>query len=241
MTSGSVFLGFLAGMLSILSPCVLPLLPIVFGSSSATHRLGPVALGAGLTLSFVAMGLFVATLGQAIGLDGAWLRQAGGVLLIALGVILLVPELGARVAVAAGPAGAWMEQRMSGLGEGGGLAGQFGTGLLLGIVWLPCVGPTLGAASLLASRGESLDAVALVMTAFGIGAAIPLILIGLVSRAALARWRARIAHAGHAGKMAFGGILLLVGLLVASGLDKRLETWLVDLSPEWLTRLTTSI
>ena len=64
-----------------------------------------------------------------------------------------------------------------------GLAGQFAVGLLLGAVWSPCVGPTLGAASLLASQGKDLPQVALTMVVFGIGAAVPLILLGLLSRA----------------------------------------------------------
>lgn len=241
MATGNYFLGLVAGMLSILSPCVLPLLPVVFGTAAGKHRAGPVALAAGLTLSFVATGLFIATVGHRIGFDGAWIRPAAGVLLIALGLVLLVPVLGARVAVAAGPAGAWLDQRFAPVGDGRGLSGQFATGVLLGAVWSPCVGPTLGAAALLASRGENLAQVALTMTAFGFGAAISLTIIGLLSRTALARWRTRMARAGHSGKMAFGAILLIVGFLVASGLDKRLETWLVDISPDWLTRLTTSI
>jgi len=66
---GTLGLAFLAGILSILSPCVLPLLPIVLGTAQAEHRLGPVALAAGLAVSFTAIGLFVATIGFAIGLD----------------------------------------------------------------------------------------------------------------------------------------------------------------------------
>ena len=63
-------LAFLAGILSVLSPCVLPLLPLVLGAAASEHRLGPAALAAGLALSFVAIGLFVATVGFAVGLDG---------------------------------------------------------------------------------------------------------------------------------------------------------------------------
>jgi cytochrome c-type biogenesis protein len=106
-------------------------------------------------------------------------------------------------------------------------------------VWSPCVGPTLGAASILAAKGENLGQVALTMIAFGIGAALPLIAIGLLSREALARWRGRLMEAGKGGKALLGALLIAIGLLVASGLDKRLETLLVDASPAWLTGLTT--
>jgi cytochrome c biogenesis protein CcdA len=92
---------------------------------------------------------------------------------------------------------------------------------------------------MLASRGESLGQVSLVMTAFGIGAALPLLLLGLLSREAMMAWRGRLLGAGKIGKMALGGLLLMLGLAILSGLDKRIETFLVDLSPAWLTELTT--
>ncbi len=89
-------------MLSTLSPCVLPLLPLVVGSAVAAHRAGALALAAGLALSFTAIGLFVATVGFAIGLDGGVFRTASAVLLMAIGVVLLSGALQARFAAATG-------------------------------------------------------------------------------------------------------------------------------------------
>jgi cytochrome c-type biogenesis protein len=177
-------LAFLAGILSALSPCVLPLLPIVLGTALSEHRAGPFALAAGLALSFVVIGLVVATVGFAIGLDAGVFRMVAGVLLIAVGIVLLAPQLQAQFALAAGPVGNWTEQRFGGFSTAG-LGGQFAVGLLLGAVWSPCVGPTLGAASVLASQGKDLGAVIVTMLAFGIGAALPLVLLGLVSREAM--------------------------------------------------------
>src|SRR6478752_5845966 len=139
-------LALLAGVLSTLSPCVLPILPMVLGAAVSEHRFGPAALAAGLTLSFVAIGLFVATIGFSLGLDGGLFRTAAAILLVAFGIVLLVPHVQARVAVAAGPVGNWAEHRFGGFSPGG-LGGQFMVGLLLGAVWSPCIGPTLGAAS----------------------------------------------------------------------------------------------
>lgn len=110
---------------------------------------------------------------------------------------------------------------------------------MLGVVWSPCVGPTLGAASVLAARAENLAVVALTMFAFGIGAALPLCAIGLISREALSRWRSRLLAAGSLGKLLMGATLVAVGTLILTGLDKRVETALVDASPAWLTELTT--
>lgn len=235
---GTVGFAFLAGLLSVLSPCVLPLIPIVLGTAAAEHRLGPVALAGGLAIAFTAIGLFVATIGFTIGLDGDTFRRAGAVLLLLLGVVLMLPRLQARVATAAGPVGAWAEERFGGFGSGG-LSGQFAVGLLLGAAWSPCVGPTLGAASLMAARGEHLGSVALTMLAFGIGAAAPLMLLGFVSREALLRWRGGLAAAGRAAKVALGAVMVVLGLLVLTGLDKQVEAAAVAASPDWLNALTT--
>jgi cytochrome c biogenesis protein CcdA len=238
MALGSVVFALFAGVLSTLSPCVLPLLPIILGAAISEHRFGPAALAGGLAISFAAIGLFVATIGFGIGLDGGVFRVVGALLLITIGVVLLVPQLQTQFAGAAAPISGWTERRFGAI-ETVGLKGQFALGLLLGAVWSPCVGPTLGAASVLAAQGEDLVQVTLVMLVFGVGAALPLLVLGTLSREALLRWRNRLMEAGKGGKMLLGGLLVALGLFIVSGLDKRLETVLVDASPAWLTELTT--
>src|SRR6478672_5631321 len=191
MSLGTLGLAFLAGALSVLSPCVLPLLPIMVGSAASEHRFAPAALAAGLLVSFVVIGLFVATVGFAAGLDTGFFRLVSAILLIAVGTLLLVPRLGAQAAAAGGPVSNWIEGQLGGFATHG-LGGQFLLDLLLGAVWSPCVGPTLGAVSILAAKGENLGQVALTMIAFGLDAALPLILFGLLSREALLRWRERL-------------------------------------------------
>jgi cytochrome c biogenesis protein CcdA len=232
-------LAFVAGLLSILSPCVLPLVPIVLGAAVTAHRFGAAALAAGLALSFTGLGLLLALVGFGLGIDAGVLRLAAAIIMIALGVILLVPSWQARLAAAGSPISAWADRRFGGVATSG-LAGQFAIGLLLGAVWSPCVGPTLGAASLLASQGHDLPQVALTMAVFGIGAALPLILLGLLSRATLMAVRARLMSAGKFGKALLGAAFILIGAAIVSGADKRIEAALVDASPQWLTELTTS-
>jgi cytochrome c-type biogenesis protein len=238
MTAGGLVLAFVAGVLSILSPCVLPLLPIVLGAAASEQKWGPVALAAGLSVSFVAIGLFVATIGFSIGLDADVFRYVGAVFIIAIGVVLMVPRLQDGLAAASGPIANWAHRRLAGL-KSGGVAGQFGVGVLLGAVWSPCVGPTLGAASLLAAQGRDLGQVSLTMFVFGLGAGLPLLALGLLSREAMMRWRHRLAAAGHGLKAGFGAILVTIGALAITGLDKAVETALVEASPQWLTDLTT--
>jgi cytochrome c-type biogenesis protein len=223
-------LAFLAGLLSTLSPCVLPLLPIVLGAAGSEHRLGPATLAAGLALSFAGLGLFVATIGFAIGLDAGAFQVVAALLMIAIGTVLIVPRLQVRLALAGGPAAGWIERRFGGFSAGG-LHGQFALGLLLGAVWSPCVGPTLGVASVLAAQ----------MLLFGLGAATPLLLLGALSREVLRRARERLLATGRSAKMALGVLLIVIGAAVATGLDKRIETGLVAAAPQWLTELTTRL
>src|SRR5277367_3039516 len=221
MGLGSIGFAFLAGALSTLSPCVLPLLPLVLGGAASAHRFGMAALAAGLVLSFVAVGLFVATIGFAIGLDGDLFRTVSAVLLALIGVVLLSGALQRRFATAAsGVADAG--NRLLGRFAPAGLPGQFVIGVVLGAVWSPCVGPTLGAASVLAAQGRDLFAVAAVMIAFGVGTALPLLAVGLLSRAALQRWRGRMLSAGAGGKYLLGGGAVLVSLLILTGADHAL-------------------
>lgn len=238
MGAGSYALGFLAGVVSILSPCVLPLAPIVVGTAVAAHPLGPLALALGLAVSFTAVGLFVATVGFAIGLDAEWFRHVASALLVGFGLVLVSAPLQQRFAAAtssvSGFADRWLQRlRLEGF------AGQLAVGLLLGLVWAPCVGPTLGAASLLASQGQNLGQVATVMALFGIGAALPLAAVGAVSRRVFAGARGGLLRTGTWGKLALGALMIAIGTLMLSGLDRTVEAHLVDLSPDWLTRLTT--
>jgi cytochrome c-type biogenesis protein len=231
-------LSLLAGVLSTLSPCVLPLLPIILTTAVSEHRYGPVALAGGLAISFVTIGLFVATLGHSVGVDGAFVRTIGALLLIAAGAVLLIPRLQTQWATLSGPLSSWTDHTFGG-GSTSGLGGQFGLGLLLGAVWSPCVGPTLGAASVLASRGEDLGHVAAIMTAFGVGAALPLLALSLLSREKMLALRNKMLAAGGAGKILLGLVLLTVGVLILTGFDKAIEAALVQASPDWLTELTT--
>lgn len=235
---GSAGFGLLAGVFSTLSPCVLPLLPLVLGGAVAAHRFGMVALAAGLVLSFTGVGLFVATVGFSLGLDADVFRTLSAVLLAAMGLVMLSGALQDRIAIAASGVSDAGNRAMARISPSG-LGGQFAIGLILGAVWSPCVGPTLGAASVLAAQGKSLGAVSFTMAAFGVGAALPLLVVGSLSREALRRWRGRMAGAGKRGKYLLGGGALAVAVLILTGGDRMLETVLVAASPDWLTDLTT--
>ena len=231
-------LGLLAGVVSTLSPCVLPLLPILVVSALSEHKLGSVALGAGLALSYSLVGIWLATLGAALGLNGDALRTPAAVLMIVAGVVLLVPPLEACFARGAGRLAAFGQGRLERV-RGHGLWGQFAVGALLGLVWSPCVGPTLGAAVTLAAQGRDLAQIGLLMACFGVGAALPLMLLGTLSQATLRHARSGLGRLGHYGKRVLGGLFVVLGILLVSGGSRWIEGWLLDHAPAWATTLST--
>jgi cytochrome c-type biogenesis protein len=231
-------LGLIAGALSTLSPCVLPLLPVLIASAVNAHRWGALALGSGLAVSFMIVGIFLATLGAWLGLDPETVRSVGAVTLAIFGSILLVPRLSDLFAQATSTLSNSGNQLLARVTFGG-LPGQFLIGVLLGVVWSPCVGPTLGAATTLASQGKNLGQIGLLMLIFGIGAAAPLVLLGSMSRAGMMKVRGRLLTGGKYGKQLLGLVILALGVMIATGVDKSFEAWILDHTPGWLTAATT--
>jgi len=235
---GSYGFGFLAGLLSTLSPCVLPIVPILLGSAANAHPRAPLALAGGLAVSYAVIGATLAWAGSALGVDTTVFRSVGAVILGVLGLVLMSGSLQQRFASATsgiGNAGNTLISRI----QLDGLQGQFVIGLALGVVWSPCVGPTLGAAIALASQGAHLPQVASLMAVFGIGAALPIVALAYVSRSAMMRIRGQLMQAGKTGKLILGAIMVALAVMILTGADKPIETWLVDHSPAWLTQLTT--
>lgn len=231
-------LSFIAGLLSTLSPCVLPLLPIVFGTASTSHRYGVPALISGLVVAFVTIGLFIASFGLALHIDQQIFRQTSAVILALFGIILISSLLQEKLAILTSSVSGFSNQFFEKFTFSG-LKGQFFMGLLLGAVWSPCVGPTLGSASLLASQGKDLPTVMLFMMIFGIGTAVPLIGIGMMSRQALGLLRGRLMKAGKIGKVLLGISIFAIALLILTGTDHKVEAFLISITPSWLSDLTT--
>ena len=233
-------LAFAAGALTILSPCVLPLVPVVLGSAAQRHRFGALALAGGLIASFTAVGFTLAAFGSRLGVDADQVRLVGAVILGLAGAFLIVPKIQDFVADAAAPLVAWAGDRQQRF-DSGGLWAQAAIGVLLGLVWGPCVGPTLGAAIALAAQGQDLSRVALTMAAFATGIAAVLLALASLGRKAFMSVRGSLASKGKIAKAALGGILLTVSVLITSGLDRTIEAQFVQSAPDWLVQLTTSI
>jgi cytochrome c biogenesis protein CcdA len=237
-TPAELGLSFVAGSLTTLSPCVFPLLPLVVGGAMQGNRLAPVAMGLGMAVAFAVLGVLVGVAGPALGLDPDAVRVAGALLLVAFGVVLLVPALNAGFTRFLTPVATSASQASAGL-DAGSLSGAFLVGGLLGMVWSPCSGPLLASAlTLVASDGGAARG-GMILGLFGAGAAIPLIVVAYASRAGFQSARAWVVRHGGAVKRAFGVFVLLLGVAILVGADKRLEAIVLDLLPEAWVDLTT--
>ena len=238
----SALLSFVAGLVTIFNPCVLPLVPILVASALGKSQFGPLALAAGLVVSFTLFGFIVIAFGYSLGIDEQIVRFFAGVMLAVAGAVLLVPQAQAALSAAAAPIANFGNQRLakfSGDGQDKGALGQFGIGLLLGIVWAPCVGPTLGVAIAAASQGENLAASFGIFAIFGLGVATSVLAFAYGSRKAMGERRKTLGWLAKYGKPLFGGALLVVGLMVITGFDKVIEIAVLDLLPTWLIEFTT--
>ncbi len=236
----SLFASYAAGMLTTLNPCVLPVLPIVVATAFNGGRFGPLALVAGLALGFSAIGLVVAATGSFLGLDPSVLRTVAAVMFILAGALFLFRRLQDGLAGLMQPL-ADRANALSLRADGGSLAGQFGIGLLLGVVWSPCSGPALGAAIGLAATAGGLAEAGLRMAAFGLGAGTILAVIAYASRAAMTANRARLIAIASAAKPVAGAVFIALGALTLTGYDKVMEAAITARMPDWLVNLTTSI
>jgi cytochrome c-type biogenesis protein len=229
-----------AGGLTTLSPCVFPLLPLVLGGALQGHRLAPVAMGVGMTVSFAAIGMLLGALGPALGVDGDTVRIGGAAMLIAFALAMLVPALGERfsrwmlpIANAANAASTRFDGRS--------LLSAMVLGAVLGLVWSPCSGPLLGSAlSLVASEGGAVRG-GVVLAFFGLGAAIPLVAVAYASRSGFARVRDWVLARIERVRKGFAVLLGLMGLAILTGADKWLEARVLQWLPESWINLTIGI
>lgn len=232
-----IVFGYIAGLLTLLNPCVLPVLPVVLIGALNQHRLGPLALCAGLTVAFVTLGVFVASLGPALGIDDYLVSKAAAILMIAFGLVLLVPAMSQRFSFAASGVSNSLSMQTSHVGNAG-LGGQFVTGLLLGAVWSPCIGPTLGGAIALASQGNNLIWAATIMLSFALGVSTIIMVLATASREALFRRRESLQQLSVYARPIMGALLVTLGIALFFNLHHVVEAWAVQNLPYWFQDLS---
>lgn len=235
-----IVLGYLAGLLTLINPCVVPVLPIVLASSLHRHRLAPAALAAGMSAAFVALGLAVSALGPALGVYPEDLAGAAALVMIAFGIVMLVPALGRGFQTATAGFAARADGGIDAV-TGQGLLGQAAAGALLGAVWSPCIGPTLGGAIALAASGGNLWQAGAVMLAFAAGVSTLILGLAYGARAAMQRRQAALRALAARSRPVMGVVLIAVGLALATGLHHRIERWAIETLPPGLIDFSVSL
>jgi cytochrome c biogenesis protein CcdA len=231
---------YAAGLLTLINPCVLPVLPIVLATALQASRHGPAVLALGMSLSFVVLGLGVTAFGYALGLTQEDIAKGGAALMVAFGLVMLVPRFSAVFSTATAGVAASADSGLDAVDRST-LRGQFLGGMLLGAVWSPCVGPTLGGAISLASQGNSLGWAGLIMVAFALGVSTIILVLGYGARSALQRRQALMRRIAHAARPAMGIVFVVVGTALLFNVHHMLEAWLLGIMPDWLLNLSVSI
>ena len=231
---------YAAGLLTLINPCVLPVLPIVLATALQASRHGPAVLALGMSLSFVVLGLGVTAFGYALGLTQEDIAKGGAALMVAFGLVMLVPRFSAVFSTATAGVAASADSGLDAVDRST-LRGQFLGGMLLGAVWSPCVGPTLGGAISLASQGNSLGWAGLIMVAFALGVSTIILVLGYGARSALQRRQALMRRIAHAARPAMGIVFVVVGTALLFNVHHMLEAWLLGVMPDWLLNLSVSI
>lgn len=229
-----------AGSLTALSPCILPVLPIMAGGSMTKRKSGPLFIALGLVSSLVVMGLLFSSVTSLLGLSEEQVRISSAWMLLIFGLFLAIPFLRNR-----------LNAKLEGFGNTAmksssrfsmeSRIGQFGIGFLMGAAWSPCVGPTLGVALGLAGSKAGLAQASMMMLMFGIGLSLPLLGISYGLRKFVQSKRTNLMQWNRIGTHFLGGSLAMVGLLMISGFDKVIEAQLSSSLPTWFLELSSFI
>lgn len=229
----SIGLALLAGLVTVLSPCILPILPILVGRSLQAHRYGPMALVGGLISGF-------AVAGSLLGITASWLteltsgiRTVALLLLLFLGLLAIFPNWSYRlfsVLPLPQPQKSTPEKSTPEKSTKARLVGEFWLGTQLGLLWTPCAGPVLASILVLAAVNHRVISALGLLLAYGIGAGLPLLGIAYGSRAfshRLLKLRSR-----SAGLQRLGGIMIVAtAIAILLGWDIQLQLWLAPLFP----------
>jgi cytochrome c biogenesis protein CcdA/thiol-disulfide isomerase/thioredoxin len=231
-----VAFSFLAGIVTVLSPCILPILPIILTSTIGGQNIGksrPLGVVIGFVLSFTFFTLFLSTIVRFSGIPADTLRIFSIVVIAGFGISLLVPQFQILVERLFSRLASFMPNNQNRSGFGGGLL----IGLSIGLLWTPCVGPILASVISLAITGTvTLDAF-LITLAYSLGTAIPMFLIMLGGQNALRQVPWLLANLAHIQKL-FGVLMILTAIGIFFNVDRRFQTFVLNTFPHYGAGLT---
>ncbi|MGK0619691.1 cytochrome c biogenesis CcdA family protein [Meiothermus cerbereus] len=222
----SLIAAFLAGILSFLSPCVLPLVPtylLYLGGERGRPLFNAFFFVGGFSLVFLLLGLPFTILGGLLSENRQLLGQVGGVILVLFGLYMLglKPRWGVNLRYQGDTSRPW---------------GAFMLGLVLGLGWTPCIGPILGSILTLTATGGGVG----FLLAYILGLAVPFLLVALFADRIRPALR-RAARLSHGAEVLAGVVLVAVGILMLTGSFTQLNSFFLKITPEWLLNLEKSL
>lgn len=220
-------IALLAGMLTIASPCVLPLLPVLLGTSlERPDRLRPLFVVSGFVLAFAGLGIALSLLSNLNATVHEAVRSASIALLALFGLVRIWPQPYDRLIARFG--GPLQQLAFGAGGSGRGNAGGFLLGLSLGAVWTPCAGPVLASILILAAKAQNLTQSSTLLLVFAIGAGIPMLAIAYGGQAIAARVRG-LSRYTHRLQQGFGVLLILTAAAIYFQYDILAYAWISNL------------
>jgi len=221
----------LAGVVTIAGPCILPLLPIILGTSTTrSHPSRPLFIVLGFILSFSVFAIIFGLFGSILGISPTTFRTIASIVIGLFGLMMVFPRIQEWIFVKLQPVLRKITPKAD-LNEGG-LWSGFILGTSLGIVWSPCAGPVLGSILTLVAQKQNLAQAGALLFAYALGAGIPMILIAYGGQAAATRVRS-LAKYTNILQRVFGAIIILVAIGLYTGLDRDVQAWLIINAP-WL-------
>ena len=237
MTVADIMLGALSGVLSCLTPEALLLLPLMLAVAGGAGRANMIATALGLGLSLVVTGLLAGSLVPGFGFEATLFRRIVCAVLALHGMVLMSATLVGHYPTFTGGHGSVFDRPDS--SSVGGALRRLLLALFIGANWIPQVGPAMVKASLMAADIRNSGLALGVLFAFGVGAAIPWILLGRVLRFWLYPGAAGVLH-GTAGQRLLGFSLVAVAVVGSTGLDVAMTHWLDSRLPSWVHKLSTT-
>lgn len=231
-------LAFVAGFLTTLSPCVLPMLPMMLGSSLQKNKLAPLYMSLGLILSFTTFGFIISRFGSLFGIESDQIKFFSGILLLIFAIVMLSQKLQDLISEKMAFISAIGSKSSQSLSESS-VYESILLGSLMGLIWSPCSGPTLGIAVSLASQKEIQIEALIIMFIFSIGATLPILGLSYGLKSYFLKNKLNILNKVTQSKKIFGILMLITGLLITFKLDKIIEKNLLDVLPDSWTELTT--
>lgn len=231
-----IIFAFLAGVVTILSPCILPVLPIILSSSIGTQEIGkarPFGVIVGFILSFTFFTLFLSSIVKLIGIPADALRTFSVVVIGLFGITMLIPKFQYWTEILFSRLSQFLPQSQNKTGFGGGLL----IGLSLGLLWTPCVGPILASVISLAITGEVNLTAVFITLSYAVGTAIPMFFIMILGQSASKKIPFLLQNSSKIQKV-FGVLMILTAIAIFFNFDRKFQTFILNTFPNYGTGLT---